>query len=203
MMRFLLSVFLILARSASILGASVCRPGEIAVGVQQTCTDPLENTPPTCHALPYLFSDQCVTIDTDPNGDTDMCEQDPNDWEQHSKISCDPNQREVVQSVTLANGRRYGSQPQSNDFACYKVSQFCARFANDFTAVSWCCPEVPPPPPPPPVPPKNKVIKIMVAGDSISHGMEGDWTWRYRLWAWCKWQDEFFPDPNYTWTSTT
>ncbi|KAI0385008.1 hypothetical protein F5Y04DRAFT_203576 [Hypomontagnella monticulosa] len=26
--------------------------------------------------------------------------------------------------------------------------------------------------------------KIMVAGDSISHGMESDWTWRYRLSQW-------------------
>ncbi|KFX92786.1 hypothetical protein O988_07127 [Pseudogymnoascus sp. VKM F-3808] len=26
--------------------------------------------------------------------------------------------------------------------------------------------------------------KFMVVGDSISQGMEGDWTWRYRLWEW-------------------
>lgn len=26
--------------------------------------------------------------------------------------------------------------------------------------------------------------KIMVVGDSISHGREGDWTWRYRIWEW-------------------
>ncbi|KAK9778008.1 putative Fibronectin type-III domain-containing protein [Seiridium cardinale] len=25
---------------------------------------------------------------------------------------------------------------------------------------------------------------LMVVGDSISHGMEADWTWRYRLWEW-------------------
>jgi hypothetical protein len=24
----------------------------------------------------------------------------------------------------------------------------------------------------------------MIAGDSISQGLEGDWTWRYRLWQW-------------------
>ena len=24
----------------------------------------------------------------------------------------------------------------------------------------------------------------MVVGDSISHGFEGDYTWRYRLWQW-------------------
>ncbi|KAK3313039.1 SGNH hydrolase-type esterase domain-containing protein [Apodospora peruviana] len=27
-------------------------------------------------------------------------------------------------------------------------------------------------------------IKFMIIGDSISHGREGDWTWRYRIWEW-------------------
>jgi hypothetical protein len=46
------------------------------------------------------------------------------------------------------------------------------------------------PPKDPENPPKDKIIKMMIAGDSISHGMEGDWTWRYRLWKWCKsWAD--------------
>ena len=31
---------------------------------------------------------------------------------------------------------------------------------------------------------KNSGIKFLVVGDSISHGREGDWTWRYRLWEW-------------------
>lgn len=26
--------------------------------------------------------------------------------------------------------------------------------------------------------------KVMVVGDSISQGREGDWTWRYRIWQW-------------------
>ncbi|CAK7201479.1 hypothetical protein SEUCBS139899_004183 [Sporothrix eucalyptigena] len=26
--------------------------------------------------------------------------------------------------------------------------------------------------------------RVMVVGDSISHGMQDDWTWRYRLWDW-------------------
>ncbi|WP_170201449.1 GDSL-type esterase/lipase family protein [Actinocorallia herbida] len=26
------------------------------------------------------------------------------------------------------------------------------------------------------------MIRIMIVGDSISHGSSGDWTWRYRLW---------------------
>lgn len=30
---------------------------------------------------------------------------------------------------------------------------------------------------------------MMVVGDSISQGEEGDWTWRYRLWEWLKVQD--------------
>lgn len=25
---------------------------------------------------------------------------------------------------------------------------------------------------------------MMVVGDSLSQGEEGDWTWRYRLWEW-------------------
>ncbi|QKX59188.1 uncharacterized protein TRUGW13939_06320 [Talaromyces rugulosus] len=35
-------------------------------------------------------------------------------------------------------------------------------------------------------------IKMMIVGDSISQGMEGDWTWRYRLWEWLKSQNEDF-----------
>ncbi|KAL2266830.1 hypothetical protein VTJ83DRAFT_6182 [Remersonia thermophila] len=27
-------------------------------------------------------------------------------------------------------------------------------------------------------------FRVMVVGDSISHGREGDWTWRYRIWQW-------------------
>ncbi|KAK3386049.1 carbohydrate esterase family 3 protein [Podospora didyma] len=27
-------------------------------------------------------------------------------------------------------------------------------------------------------------IKVMIIGDSISHGREGDFTWRYRIWQW-------------------
>lgn len=32
----------------------------------------------------------------------------------------------------------------------------------------------------------SSIIKLMVVGDSISHGREGDWTWRYRLWEWLR-----------------
>jgi hypothetical protein len=27
-------------------------------------------------------------------------------------------------------------------------------------------------------------ISVMVVGDSMTQGKEGDWTWRYRLWEW-------------------
>jgi hypothetical protein len=29
----------------------------------------------------------------------------------------------------------------------------------------------------------------MIVGDSISQGVEGDWTWRCRLWEWLEKQD--------------
>ncbi|HEX6342604.1 fibronectin type III domain-containing protein [Umezawaea sp.] len=32
--------------------------------------------------------------------------------------------------------------------------------------------------------PGGDPIRVMVVGDSMSHGAEGDWTWRYRLWQW-------------------
>ncbi|WP_406835209.1 GDSL-type esterase/lipase family protein [Streptomyces sp. AHU1] len=35
-------------------------------------------------------------------------------------------------------------------------------------------------------PTTNPPLKVMVVGDSMSEGMEGDWTWRYRLWQWFK-----------------
>jgi hypothetical protein len=33
---------------------------------------------------------------------------------------------------------------------------------------------------------QNEEARFMVVGDSISHGMEDDWTWRYRLSQWSK-----------------
>ncbi|OHE92820.1 fibronectin type III domain-containing protein [Colletotrichum orchidophilum] len=32
----------------------------------------------------------------------------------------------------------------------------------------------------------NRPVRIMIVGDSMSHGHEGDFTWRYRLWQWLK-----------------
>jgi lysophospholipase L1-like esterase len=40
--------------------------------------------------------------------------------------------------------------------------------------------------PPDPTPPGGGHIKVMVVGDSMTQGHEGDWTWRYRLWQWFK-----------------
>ncbi|KAL2133203.1 hypothetical protein VTI74DRAFT_2748 [Chaetomium olivicolor] len=31
---------------------------------------------------------------------------------------------------------------------------------------------------------QHNPLKVLVVGDSISHGREGDWTWRYRIWQW-------------------
>lgn len=43
--------------------------------------------------------------------------------------------------------------------------------------------------------------KLMIVGDSISQGMEGDWTWRYRLWEWLDSQGEDFEFVG-PWTGT-
>lgn len=31
---------------------------------------------------------------------------------------------------------------------------------------------------------RSNGISVMIVGDSITQGKEGDWTWRYRLWEW-------------------
>ncbi|EAQ90467.1 hypothetical protein CHGG_02402 [Chaetomium globosum CBS 148.51] len=36
---------------------------------------------------------------------------------------------------------------------------------------------------------EKNAIKVMIVGDSISHGREGDWTWRYRIWEWFSQED--------------
>ncbi|MFG1766184.1 fibronectin type III domain-containing protein [Micromonospora parva] len=52
-------------------------------------------------------------------------------------------------------------------------------------------------------PPTTEGLKVMVVGDSMSQGAEGDWTWRYRLWEWLVMQgvQATFVGP-YTGTST-
>lgn len=32
--------------------------------------------------------------------------------------------------------------------------------------------------------PTDRTLRVMVVGDSMTQGSEGDWTWRYRLWQW-------------------
>ncbi|GGS09851.1 hypothetical protein GCM10010269_56170 [Streptomyces humidus] len=32
--------------------------------------------------------------------------------------------------------------------------------------------------------PTDRTLRVMVVGDSMTQGREGDWTWRYRLWQW-------------------
>lgn len=31
---------------------------------------------------------------------------------------------------------------------------------------------------------RQTALRVLVVGDSISQGLEGDWTWRYRIWQW-------------------
>jgi hypothetical protein len=47
-------------------------------------------------------------------------------------------------------------------------------------------------------------IRLMIVGDSISQGMEGDWTWRYRLWEWLRSQPTGAVDFEFVgpWTGT-
>lgn len=33
-------------------------------------------------------------------------------------------------------------------------------------------------------PTETEPLKVMIVGDSITHGHEGDFTWRYRIWEW-------------------
>jgi hypothetical protein len=78
--------------------------------------------------------------------------------------------------------------------SCLQVSQDDLWCQKEFEVCSMCensrCDSDPIDPPNPfpflPKPPRPTEIKIMVAGDSISHGMENDFTWPYRLGKWCK-----------------
>ncbi|KFY44339.1 hypothetical protein V494_01523 [Pseudogymnoascus sp. VKM F-4513 (FW-928)] len=78
------------------------------------------------------------------------------------------------------NGARKGTcvQDQSDTLNCMAAIFFNRRAMSQLVC-KWDEPETPPPPPPPPT-----KFKAMVVGDSISHGHEGDYTWRYRLSQW-------------------
>ena len=80
------------------------------------------------------------------------------------------------------NGVVHGTcvQDLSDDFNCVFYAGLPATVQG---ASQLRCTFTSSPPPPPPVKPS---VSVMVVGDSISHGMEGDWTWRWRIFAWCK-----------------
>lgn len=58
------------------------------------------------------------------------------------------------------------------------------RFPFDYNLDADGSPGTPPVATPPPPPPTSPPLKVMVVGDSMTQGEEGDWTWRYRLWEW-------------------
>lgn len=35
----------------------------------------------------------------------------------------------------------------------------------------------------------HTTLRILIVGDSMSQGAEGDYTWRYRIWSWCQEQN--------------
>lgn len=41
-----------------------------------------------------------------------------------------------------------------------------------------------PPPSNPPPSSGTRKGRMLIVGDSITHGQDGDFTWRYRLWQW-------------------
>lgn len=55
---------------------------------------------------------------------------------------------------------------------------------------------------PPPSLGYPKQFRAMIAGDSISQGREGDFTWRYRLWEWLRQSDELSVDFVGPWKGT-
>jgi lysophospholipase L1-like esterase len=61
----------------------------------------------------------------------------------------------------------------------------CRDSADALESVPWASPTPTASPtaaaPPPPAVPAPGATKLMIVGDSITHGSTGDWTWRYRL----------------------
>lgn len=78
------------------------------------------------------------------------------------------------------NDQRKGTCVQDNsDSLNCQDAIFWKRTAVSQLVCNWDAPSTPSPQPSGP-------FKFMVVGDSISHGMEADWTWRGRLYEWCK-----------------
>jgi len=87
-----------------------------------------------------------------------------------------------------SSGKKIGickPHPTSPNGACSEWNYSCSINAWYRCITDYCGPHDGPPPPPPPPPPQPSA-RVMVVGDSISHGMEGDWTWRWRLYTWCE-----------------
>lgn len=70
-----------------------------------------------------------------------------------------------------------------------------------FTVAAWLLypsqpPSAAPPAPSPPSPRPSPIptVRVLIVGDSITQGAEGDYSWRYRLWEWSR--DS--PDANVT-----
>lgn len=61
---------------------------------------------------------------------------------------------------------------------------FLNRAADVATELAEVLPDVVAETPAPPPSGIGGTLKVMVVGDSMSHGHEGDYTWRYRLWQW-------------------
>lgn len=62
---------------------------------------------------------------------------------------------------------------------------------------TFCNDEIDPPVPfpYPPEPPAPEAFKAMIVGDSISHGMGGDFTWRWCIFYWRKTLSSLIPIP--------
>ncbi|KAK4450363.1 hypothetical protein QBC34DRAFT_461915, partial [Podospora aff. communis PSN243] len=108
-------------------------------------------------------------------------------------------------------GEIKAAEHESMDYKCSgddPKSPTCIDYDGCFTSSKWgqCpsqwqCPEAPvcdwkqvcstddyniDPPNPFPFYPPPKPIKAMFVGDSITHGADGDFTWRFRMWEWLK-----------------
>ncbi|WP_328786404.1 MULTISPECIES: NPP1 family protein [unclassified Streptomyces] len=64
-----------------------------------------------------------------------------------------------------------------------------AMFPFDYTRDENSPGDPNPPAEPPETPRPTDPLKVMVVGDSMTQGHEGDWTWPYRLWQWFRDQD--------------
>jgi hypothetical protein len=90
-------------------------------------------------------------------------------------------------TTTSPDGTRSGTCVDANEpnDQCQQVLYVCSIGVWYDCTYDAPTPVYTPPPVNPNAPSKDDTLTFMVAGDSISHGMEADWTWRFRLYAWC------------------